>query len=182
MKKQSVEKRSIAQTVLGAVQDKALVAMQDSLNQSVKLAFPKKNHAIFVFTEVSDAFWARIVTQTKTEQLQQWVTKQQHEPQAFRGGNFTGAQKNSTIYEKEAYTIVQTFERMDYLFWGAQLVHVSTDQQNLLYVFAPLALCPNSPRHVLSKVHRWAIHLSRFEFVIDYIEGANNVFADVLTR
>lgn len=56
-----------------------------------------------------------------------------------------------------------------------------TDHRNLPYVLAPLALRAKSLRHVLSKAHRWAIHLSRFEFVIDRIEGINNVFADALT-
>lgn len=61
-------------------------------------------------------------------------------------------------------------------------MNVFTDHRNLLYLFAPLALRPNSPRHVLSKVHRWAIHLSQIEFFIDHIENANKVFADILTR
>lgn len=61
-------------------------------------------------------------------------------------------------------------------------MHVCTDHRNLAYEFAPLAFRPNSPRDVLSKVHRWAVHLSRFEFFINHIEGANNVSADMLTR
>lgn len=166
----------------GAIHDDALSTIQDSLKQAVKLTFPKKDHATCVYTDASDAFWAAVVTQTKIEQLQRKMSEQEHEPLAFLGGKFTGSQKNWTTYEKEAYAIVQTFERLDYLFWGAHPVHVFTDHRNLLYVFAPIALRPNSPRHVLSKVHRWAIHLSRFEFVIDHIEGANNVFADILTR
>lgn len=48
--------------------------------------------------------------------------------------------------------------------------------------FAPLTLRPNSPIHVLSKVHWRVIHLLRFEFMIDHIEGENNVFANVLAR
>lgn len=61
-------------------------------------------------------------------------------------------------------------------------MHIFADHGNLLYVFASLALCPNSQRQVLSKVHLWAVHLSRFELVRDYTERANNVFADVLVR
>lgn len=53
--------------------------------------------------------------------------------------------------------------------------------QQLLYVFALSAFRPNSLRYVLSKVQRWAIHLSRFEFLLNDIEGSNNVFADILT-
>lgn len=61
-------------------------------------------------------------------------------------------------------------------------MHVFTDHRSLLYWFAPLLLCSNSPRHVLSKMHRWAIHLSTFEFFINHIGGASIIFADILTR
>lgn len=110
------------------------------------------------------------------------MTKQQHEPLTLFRGSFTGAQKNCTGYEKEAGAIMQTFALMDYFLWGALPVHVFTDYRNLLYVFAPLALHPNSPRHAPSKVYQWAIHLSSFAFVIDRKEGANNSFVEVLTR
>lgn len=45
-----------------------------------------------------------------------------------------------------------------------------------------LALRPSSLRYVLSKVHSWAIHLSRFAFFINHIGGADNVSVDILTR
>lgn len=35
---------------------------------------------------------------------------------------------------------------------------------------------------MLSIVHLWGIHSARFELVIDQIERATNVFADILTR
>lgn len=53
---------------------------------------------------------------------------------------------------------------------------------NLLYGFSQLALRTNSPRNVLSKVHRWAIILSRFHFVIKHIDGTKRVLTDLLTR
>ena len=37
-------------------------------------------------------------------------------------------------------------------------------------------------RHVISKVQRWALFLSRFSYDIEYISGGDNVFADILTR
>lgn len=84
--------------------------------------------------------------------------------------------------QKEAYAIVQTFDRMDYLFWGSQPVQIFTGHRNLLYVSAPKALRTNSPRHVLSEVHKWAIHLSRFLFFNNHIEGSKNIFTEVLTQ
>lgn len=101
---------------------------------------------------------------------------------AVLGGRFAGAQRSWTTYEKEGYAIEQTLGRMDYLLWGSKPVHVITDHRNPLYAFARLALRLSSPRHVSSNVHRWAIHLSRFELLIDHIEWLTNLFADILTR
>lgn len=138
-------------------------SIEDSLRSAVKLLFQKTDHAICVFTNASDQLWAGIVPQTKMDQLTKPVTTQPHEPIAFIAGKLTGSQQNWTIYEKELYAVAQTFDRMDNVFWGWLPVHVFTDHRNLLYVFAPLALLPNSPKHVLSKVHSWAIHLSRLD-------------------
>lgn len=181
-KKSALKNIMLRQLSWGTEHKMALTNIQDSLRNAVKLAFPKDGHVLCVYTDASEEFWAAVITQTKEQQLNKKVGEQQHEPMAFLGGRFTGAQKNWTTYEKEAYAIVQTFDRLDYLFWGTTRTHIFTDHKNLLYVFAPLALRPNSPRHVLSKVHRWAIHLSRFEFFINHIEGSNNIFADILTR
>lgn len=41
---------------------------------------------------------------------------------------------------------------------------------------------PSLGRHVVCKVQRWALYLSRFNYVIEHIEGENNVFADIMTR
>lgn len=71
---------------------------------------------------------------------------------------------------------------MDNLFWRLQQVHVFTDQRKVSYVFSPLTLRPNSPRHLLSKVHRWAIRQSWFAFFINYFKGTTNVCADLRTR
>lgn len=49
-------------------------------------------------------------------------------------------------------------------------MRIYTDHQNVLYVFAPLALPPNSPRYVLEKVHWWASHQSRISFITEHIE------------
>lgn len=145
------------------IHNKGLVSIQNSLRQSLKLAFPGSNNAICFFTDASKEFWTGIVTQTKKDRLKQKVRKQKHELVAFLGGKSAGAIRNCTTYDKEAYGIVQTLEWMNYITLGAQRVHVFTDHLNLLYFFAPLAFHPNSPRHVPSKEHQWAIHLSRFD-------------------
>lgn len=60
-------------------------------------------------------------------------------------------------------------------------MHIFTDHQDMLYVFAPSALRSNSLRHVLSKVLHRVTHLSRFESFIDHIGGAKNVIVNILS-
>lgn len=98
------------------------------------------------------------------------------------GGKFTAPQKYCTTYEKEVYAIVQTFDTLDYLLWRGKQIHVFTDHKNLLYLFTTMTFKPNSPRHVLHKVHRRAINIFRFQFYINHIERIRSVFANILAR
>lgn len=41
---------------------------------------------------------------------------------------------------KEAYAIVQVFNKMDYLFMIEEETHVHTDHRSVLFVFNPLVL------------------------------------------
>lgn len=44
------------------------------------------------------------------------------------------------------------------------LLLIFSELRNLLYVFVSSALCPKSTRYLLSKLHRWTIHVLRFDF------------------
>ena len=61
------------------------------------------------------------------------------------------------------------------------VLHVLTDQSNLLFLFAPLVVLPNAGNRVVSKVQIWAIFLSCFSLSIGHIYGHKNEFADMLT-
>ncbi|CAN8061293.1 unnamed protein product [Agarophyton chilense] len=130
----------------------------------------------------SNNHWAGVVTQTSPETLKKPFAEQKHEPLAFLGNTFKDAQTNWSTYEQEDYAIVKTFDKLDYLFMDEYPVHVFTDHRNLLFVFAPTARQPSLGQHVVAKIHRWAIFLSRFEYIIEHIPGKDNVFADILTR
>lgn len=71
---------------------------------------------------------------------------------------------------------------MDYLLWEPTSTIIYFDHANMVYTFPQLAMRRNVPRYVLAKVHHWAIHMSRFEFVIEHIPGIKNIFADLLSR
>ena len=79
------------------------------------------------------------------------IEDQKNERLAFLGSSFKDAQLHWTTFEKEAYAIFQTFEKLDYLFQGHQRTLVFTDHRNLLFIFGPLSLKPALGRHVVSK-------------------------------
>lgn len=45
-----------------------------------------------------------------------------------------------------------------------------------------MALRPQSPKHMLYKVYRWAILLSKLDFSIAHLDGHKKIVADMLTR
>ena len=122
------------------------------------------------------------MTQCSEEQLDLPVPDQRHEPLAFLVSQFRKAEKSWTTFEKEAYAIFQTYDKLDYILLTTQPSHVYTDHKNPLFIFAPLTLEPALGRHVVSKLQRWALFLSRFSYVIEHVDGKQNVFPDILTR
>lgn len=181
-KKRAIKNMSLRTLSWGAAQESAFLSLQETLRNHAYLAYPEKGKIICVYTDASDRFWSAVVTQTDEKELSKPIEKQKHAPMGFLGAEFKGAEKGWSTFEKEAFAIFQTFSKMDYLFLGEQRVHVFTDHRNLLFVFAPLALEPALGRHVVSKVQRWALFLSRFFYKIEHVKGDENVFADILTR
>lgn len=54
-------------------------------------------------------------------------------------------------------------------------MNLSTDHRNLLFVNAPLTIEPSMGRHIVLKVQKWAILLSKFDNVINHVHGEENV-------
>ena len=58
-----------------------------------------------------------------------------HEPLAFLSGSFKGTHLRWATVDREGFAIVNTFRRLEYLFWGG--VHIFTDHRNVTYIFSP---------------------------------------------
>lgn len=108
--------------------------------------------------------------------------EQSHPPLAFLGSEFDKTQKNWSTFEKERYAILQACEKMDYMLICEEDIHLFTNHRNLHFVFDSLSVKSTNARHVVNKVQRWALYLSRFQYTIEYIEGERNNTADMMTR
>ena len=59
---------------------------------------------------------------------------------------------------------------------------IYTDHQNLVFIFDPLKSHPNMPAYLVSKIQRWALILSQFEYIVSHVPGELNYFPDLMTR
>lgn len=165
----------------GAEHDRSFELIKKQLAASTKLAHPKVDHTMCLFTDASESHWAAILTQTPKTQFRKPIDQQEHAPLCFLSGAFTGSSFNWSMPEKEGYAIVEAMCRLDYLVCG-NVVSIFTDHANLVYLYDPFGRNPGIPRHTASKLMRWALKLSAFRYIVEHIPGEKNVWADMLTR
>ena len=124
-----------------------------------------------VFTDASDMFWSAVITQFAPGDIDKPVPEQHRKPLAFSGSQFKKAELSWTTFEKEGFSIFQTFTKLDYILMSCKPPHVYTDGANLPFVFAPLTLEPALGRLVVCTVQRWALYFSKFPDVIQRFKG-----------
>lgn len=89
------------------------------------------------------------------------------------------APPSSTIvrFTKEALAIVFAMDKFHQNFYGIEFI-LRTDHKLLVTIFGPHTIIPSTPA---SRLQRWAITLSAYDFNIEYIRTEQNI-ADVLSR
>ena len=68
-----------------------------------------------MFTDACEGHWGLVVTQISPEAEDLVLEDQDHEPLMVLSGSFSGAASRWAIVEKEAFVIVEAFNRTDYL-------------------------------------------------------------------
>ncbi|GMF60887.1 unnamed protein product [Phytophthora fragariaefolia] len=84
--------------------------------------------------------------------------------------------------EKEAYAIVESVKRLEYLLLRPGGFHLFTDHRNLVYIFNPNATDGSMQRYQADKLQRWAMAMTSYRYVIEHIRGDDNAWADMLSR
>lgn len=156
--------------------------MQEQIQVMVLNAHRNQSKTLFVHTDASALFWAAVVTQCDEMELTKSTTTQCHYPLAFLSGVFLTTQEHWTIFEKEAFAIVQTFRKLSHLFAFDDSTTVFTNHRNLTFTFHPSALDASLCRHKIMKVIRWAMFLSNFTYSIRHISGEYITMVDIRTR
>ncbi|KAH9185665.1 hypothetical protein AeNC1_012358 [Aphanomyces euteiches] len=157
-------------------------AVKRHIADSVKLALPDPSKLVCVFPDASNKFWGSIITQIPMEKQNLPLQDQEHAPLAFLSGTFRGAQMAWSILEKEAFAIVETCKRMDYLLQRPSGFKLYTDHRNLTFLYDPSAFSKDLTKYTAEKVQRWGLIMMSFTYTIQHINGESNVWADLLSR
>ncbi|OWY93722.1 RNA-directed DNA polymerase [Phytophthora megakarya] len=166
----------------GAEEEQCLEACRVALENALQLAHPDPKKRLCVFADASDLHWGAAITQVPREHLNRDFTEQHHEPLMMIRGTFSGSAKCWAIVEKEAYAIMETCKRADYLVQRADGFLVFTDHRNRRFIFAPTTVLASVPKYTADKLHRWSLILMGFRYEIHDISGDSNVWADLLSR
>ena len=95
-------------------------------------------------------------------------------PVGFFSRALIGSERNYAVYELELYPVVRAVENFRMFLLGCEFL-LRTDHAALRNL-----LCRDLPP--TSRVERWILRLSEYNFKIEYKRNPDNVIADVLSR
>jgi len=145
-----------------AEQETAFLDLRTALANAVALHYDDSDEMPVLQTDASDTHMAAVLLQDASA-----VKK----PMGYFSAQFSGAERNWTTMEKEAFAIVRAVRHFHYLLAGRRF-SLQTDNHNLLFIH-------NSP---VPKIARWSAFLRGYDMTISHIKGVDNVVADHLTR
>ena len=146
--------------------------LKASLMTEPILTYPNPNLPYVLFTDVSKYAWACVLTQEKTHTLEGKEIKILH-PITYMSGLFRGSQINWACLTKEAYAIYMSIKKLTYYLEDVD-VTLGSDHLPLKKFLAKNTLN--------SKVNNWAIEISPFQIIFEYIKGIKNTLGDMMSR
>jgi transposase InsO family protein len=149
----------------GDPQQRAFEAVKSALTSNEVMAYPQVNKPFKLFTDASQYAVGAVLVQednTGTDRVIHYVSHQ-----------LSSTQQKWAAIEREAYAVVYAVKKLHTYLHGATTT-VYTDHKPLKCLF--------TKQMDNTKVQRWAIFLSEYGIKIDYVQGARNVKADMLSR
>ncbi len=143
--------------VWGEPQREAFIEAKKMLSKQAILAFPDFTKTFVIYTDASKYQLGGVITQDGR-------------PLAFYSRKLNDAQTRYTVTERELLSIVETLKEFRNILLG-QVIVVYTDHKNLTYDDLQS-----------DRVLRWRLLLEEYGVDIQYIKGASNIVADVLSR
>ena len=144
---------------------KAWRELKELLLECVILKFPNPKRPYKLYTDASDYSLGAILVQADDRGIER--------PVHLLSARFNAAQRNYPTIEKEAYALVYALVKLRPYLHGAQFT-IYTDHQPLKCLFT------KELRN--SRIQRWAVLMAEYAAPIEYMKGADNVWADMLSR
>ena len=94
-------------------------------------------------------------------------------PVAYASRKLLDREKRFSAVQKECLAIIWAIEKFKHYLFGKEFI-LQTDHQPLIYL--------RNMKNKNGKLMRWALFLQSYTFRIEYIKGADNVGADMLSR
>ncbi|CBY12596.1 unnamed protein product [Oikopleura dioica] len=144
--------------------DSAFTQLKTRLANPPVISFPDFRHTFILHTDASDLACGGILTQIingKTKLV------------AAVSHTFTRAEANWSVSEKECFGILWSVEKLSRLLKGTKFI-IHTDHYSLTYM--------DKTAFRNSKIARWQSRLAEYDFVLQYIKGSKNNFADWISR
>ncbi|GMG17763.1 unnamed protein product [Phytophthora fragariaefolia] len=126
--------------------------------------------------------WGSVLTQLPPKDAGKPLLEQRHQPLAFRCGHFRGESHRWPTIEKEAFALVESCKRLEYLLLQPHGFRLLTDHRDLVDIFNPCAMDSNMQRYQSDKLQCWAMSFTCFQYEIEHIRGEDNVWGDLLSR
>ena len=99
-------------------------------------------------------------------------------PVFYVSRSLTSAESHYSQVEREALAIVFAVKRLHMFLYGRSFV-LRTDHRPLLKIFGENS---GLPATAVSRLQRWSVVLSEYNYEIEHIKGTSNVTADCLSR
>ena len=144
--------------------------LKKMLHDMVILAYPDPNKNYKLYTDASDFCIGACLTQQFFDETKK---REVEKPIYFLSHKLSDTQTRWSTIEKEAYAIHYALQKLHHYLHSATFT-IYTDHR-------PLQFLLNSPMQN-KKIQLWALSIAGYNCSIEYLQGKNNVCADLLSR
>ncbi|CAB3986622.1 Transposon Ty3-G Gag-Pol poly [Paramuricea clavata] len=144
---------------------RAFEQLKEQLISAPVLAFPDLNGDYILYTDASDVGIGAVLTQKDENEEEKVVS--------FASKAFSGAEKNWTTTEKEAFAVVWALQYFHPYVYGRK-VTIYTDHKALKWL--------RDIKHPNGKLARWILKLEEYDYTIEHLPNTKMQHADALSR
>jgi hypothetical protein len=120
-------------------------------------------------TDVSDRFYAGLVTKIHEEQLDLPIEEQDHQSLVFCQASSKARNNDGKHQRRKFFAIVSTVIMLDYTLLSLEEFSILSDHLILTFIYNSLSVDPALARHVVHKLQRWALKMFVFSYCIDHL-------------